>query len=79
MISNFNKVYTNVEKFLQSEVFLTKLTVKIERMAISISFQLILLIYHFKIFIRHSRSFWDRVGYDHLVILLTITKFPKGN
>jgi hypothetical protein len=22
--------------------------------------------------IRHSRSFWDRVGYDHLVILLAV-------
>jgi hypothetical protein len=29
--------------------------------------------------VRHSRSFWDRVDYDHLVILLVITKFPKGN
>jgi hypothetical protein len=25
-------------------------------------------------FIRHSRSFWDRVGYDHLVILLAVPR-----
>jgi hypothetical protein len=24
--------------------------------------------------IRHSRSFWDRVGYDHLVILLAVPR-----
>jgi hypothetical protein len=24
--------------------------------------------------IRHSRSFWDRVGHDHLVILLAISR-----
>jgi hypothetical protein len=24
--------------------------------------------------IRHSRSFWDRVGYDHLVILLAVIR-----
>jgi hypothetical protein len=33
---------------------------------------------------RHSQSFWDRVGYDHLHSdfvgsTSVITKFPKGN
>jgi hypothetical protein len=27
-----------------------------------------------KVPIRHSRSFWDRVGYDHLVILLAVPR-----